>query len=1101
MSNFWGTTEEPTKPEADFWGLSKPMTKVEQYQQEQKAYDAEAEKKKVGIVNTLKEIPTGIKETGKGILGALQSAGQSTWRGFAALGQSADTLGRNILGLYDPSRKQELQDSKPDFTPQGQFQKDLYGTDKAPTLTSVGEEIPGLKGSKIAPFAGFAVAASDLIPGGNEAKTGVVAALKNIDTAEGAVKVLSKLLGMSKEVATKYAPEAAKLTDELKLGKLVDNALRESQDIKRIAGKAKDIIKSVPDGTKRKMMDIIDYIRGDQPVSKEIENEIVNLQKQYNIPADISSNKLADHFQNLIEKTKTTGGEKEVLVSKTSELPKPSVTQVSKVPEPALKPSLQAESNLSKLPRDISSDINKVNTNLNLDHINVSPESKKIIQQTVDEVKPLIEKSVGQKLSSKEAINLAERSSKTLNRVVGRDETLNWQASMLKARQALAHASENGTVDENYIKNLLTIKTQGTDIARKLQSLSVGADAIEPTAKQAIMEAVLKTNASVDEILKASKGVDFKDLNQATEFYRKFVKPTTGEWLDLVRYNSMLSSPKTHIVNVFSNLVNTTLVAPIEKTLTGGLDFLASGITGNPRKYYAGEGAAHLTNYFKNIKDATYRFADVMGGNRAFTNLDTRFIPIATKGVKGKVVSALSYPTKLLEGMDQFFTSLSEGAAKGSLEYRASKGVKMGNIASEASKEAQYRLFRQKPLADQEGHLLNAVDQFTVMMQGLRNNKNPIVSNVSKFTVPFIQTPMNIFKQGIEYSPMGFGTLAGAANKTEQLSKAIIGSSIFAGAATLLSSNRLTFGEPIDETGKRNFRESGMLPYSVKIGDKWVSYQKLPPALSFPLALTAGIHDAIKSKKMDDGTAELILSAVSKYGTFLSEQSYAKSIGDMLSSVKGGEAGIANVISNYSQQLMPYRAFTGWLARLTDKSQRKIDSKADFIDKQVQLFMMNIPGLTEKVPARLDSQGQPIPNQSPVLNAFSPVQTSKQTDTQTKDYENTQAIKQLNKEKTFQNAEVKDKLQPVYDQAKALLDQDKGEEADKLVADLSDADFEAYKKIRTAERAKSSAKFHDLLAVDPKSAVEFVRSQNKREQQRLLDLLSNEEYNLYEQGK
>jgi hypothetical protein len=490
-----------------------------------------------------------------------------------------------------------------------------------------------------------------------------------------------------------------------------------------------------------------------------------------------------------------------------------------------------------------------------------------------------------------------------------------------------------------------------------------------------------------------------------------------------------------------------------------------------------------------------------MSGKRAFTNLDTRFIPIATKGAKGKVVTTLSYPTRLLEGMDQFFTALTEGAERGALNYRASKGVNVGNVESKVQQAAQYRLFRQKPVASQEGHLLNAIDQFTVMVQGLRTNKNPIVSNIAKFTVPFIQTPMNIFKQGVEYSPLGFGTLSGAKNKTEQLSKAILGSSVFAGSALMLSSNRLTWGEPIDPTGKTNFREAGMQPYSVKIGDTWYSYQKLPPTIAFPFAMTAAIDDTLKAKKIDDSTADLVLNGIAKFGTFLSDQSYAKSIGDLLSAAKGGEAGVERVLSNYGQQMIPFRALGGWLAKLFDDTQRKVDNKADFVDQQVQLLMMNIPGLSQKVPAREDSKGNPLKLENNILNSFNPIQTTKQDSNKAKDYQNLQEIKRINREEAAKSALEKTRLQPIYNQAKTLLSEGKETEADALVEKLSDEDFEVYKKIRTAERAKNSERLHDLLKVSPPSAVKFLRSQNKREQDRLLDLLSDEEYELYESGK
>lgn len=678
---------------------------------------------------------------------------------------------------------------------------------------------------------------------------------------------------------------------------------------------------------------------------------------------------------------------------------------------------------ISSLVDDLPKVSNLANTALNVERLAISPESKATIARIVEEVKPAINKAIGGTLSNAEAIKFAAQSSEVLTRTVGRDSTLAWQASMLKARQVLGAATESGTVNREYIDTLLAIKTQGTDIARKLQSLSIAADPVRNTAKGAIIDAILKTTDNVDAILKAAQGVDFTDLRQATEFYRKFVAPQAREWIDLIRYNSMLSSPKTHIINVFSNLLNTALVAPIEKTLTGGLDFLGSKITGNARGAFAGEGGVYLKNYFANVRNATQRLGQVMSGTKSYTNLDTRGIPIATSGVKGAVVKALSYPTRLLEGMDQFFTALAEGGQQGALQYRAGKGAQVGNVESEAAKDAAYRLYRQGLHQEGQGHILDAIDVMTSKLQSLRTAKNPIVSTVAKFTVPFLQTPMNIFKQGVEYSPLGLTTLSGAANKTEQLSKAIMGSAVFGGAAMLALSNRLTFAEPTDPTRKQAFRAAGMQPYSVKIGNKWVSFQKLPPVLAFPMAMTAAIHDTMENKQIDDNTVDLILTSVAKYGTFLSDQSYAKSIGDILNAASGGESGIERVISNDAQQLIPYRALGGWLAHLTDPTQRKIDSSASFVDQQVQLLMENIPGLSEKVPARLDSSGNPIPQAHPILNAFSPIAVSDET-AQSKDYQNLVNISQINKQSTANSQDLTDEANKEINTIKTLSTDD-----------------------------------------------------------------------------
>jgi hypothetical protein len=717
------------------------------------------------------------------------------------------------------------------------------------------------------------------------------------------------------------------------------------------------------------------------------------------------------------------------------------------------------------------------NEKLNVENFNISSEGKAIIERVVNDVKPQIQKAIGKVLTNKETLQAAEESSRILTGAVTRKQTLDWQAKMLAARQALAAASKDGMVTEDYVKNLLAIKTAGTDIARKLQSLSIGAEAKDQTGKQAIIEAVLKVVQDADRVAQAAKGVDFSDLNQATDFYRKFVAPTKSEWLDLLRYNSMLSSPKTHIVNIFSNLVNTAMVAPIERAIAGGLDFLGSKITGQGRQMFAGESGAMLKGYFSKVSDAAHNFADVMRGKRASTNLDTKSIPIAASGAKGALVKTLAYPMRLLEASDQFFTTLAEGAETGALKYRQGKGVKVGNIESQAQRGAAYRVYRQDLFDENQGHMLDAVDRLTSTLQGLRNNPNPLVSNAAKFTVPFLRTPMNIFKQGLEYSPVGFGTIPGAANKTEQLAKAIIGSSVFTAASIMLASNRLTWGEPIDPAQKQAFKAAGMQAYSMKIGDKWISYQKLPAPIAFPFAMLAAIHDTKENKQIDDNTVDLVLGSVAKYGQFLADQSYAKSIGDLLAAARGGESGIERVVSNYGQQLVPFRALGGWLAKLFDNTQRKIDSSAPFIDQQVQLLMLNIPGLSQKVPARTDASGKPIPSQSRVANAFSPVQFSTEQPGGSTEFQKIMDIQRANKVTSYNTKQLANQTRIELNKLDILTDP---EEKKAYLKEVAGKNPELAKKMIAALKEQSkglSGSDQKLLNAPTETRARFILQQ------------------------
>jgi len=793
-------------------------------------------------------------------------------------------------------------------------------------------------------------------------------------------------------------------------------------------------------------------------------------------------------------------------ITETTQLPEQAIPQIGKqiekqTPrlEQSLEQTLKVKGKNPQIVLSLTNDTTKLikNIGVNTDNLNISKTGKNLINETIESIKPKLQQKVGKVLTNKEVIEIADRSAKILKETIGNEATKNWEVALLNARKKLAASAESGTVDRDFIENLLTIKTQGTDIARKLQSFGIGADPLNISSKQAILEAIIKVNDNVDEILKAAKGVDFNDFNQATEFYRQFVKPTFGEWVDLLRYNSMLSSPKTHLVNTFSNLLNTTFIAPLEKATQGGVDFLSSKITGNARKAFAGESVKFIQGYFSNLKKATTNFADVLKGKSPITQLDLKYIPFSKKGAKGKIAKVLAYPTRLLEASDRFFMDLTQAGERAALEYRAGKGVAVKEIEEKALDAARYRLYRQELFSPEQGKVLDAVDHFTSTLMNLRNSKNPIVSTISKFTVPFVKTPMNIFKQGVEYSPLGVSTLIGAKNKQQQLAKAIVGSTFFAGAATLVASDRLSGAEPRDANGIRDWRSAGKQPYSVKIGNKWVSYQKFPPAISFSFSLLSTINDTLKDRKIDDSIVDTTLSAVSKYGQFLSDQSYAKSIGDMLGAIQGGEAGIERLISNYPQQLIPFRALGSWFARMFDASQRKVDNKAEFIDKQIQQLMINMPFLSMAVPAREDKDGNPIPNYNRFWNAFSPVDIKTENEKFAKFLNDKEQFNKAIKEEQDEKTKIKQDVQPVYDNVQQLLLEGRKDDAQKIVDSLTDEQYEAYKSIKSSDKSKQTIEMEAKVFPIYQKVQELLSSGNEQEAKDIVNGLTNEEYKAY----
>jgi hypothetical protein len=729
----------------------------------------------------------------------------------------------------------------------------------------------------------------------------------------------------------------------------------------------------------------------------------------------------------------------------------------------------------------------------NTERLNIPQAGKEAIESEIKNAGKVLEKTVGTTLTNKEVIDRAAMSSKVLNTTVTRAQTEAKIAANLKLRQEIADAANTGKVDEDFIDLWIKDKAAGEDIARQLQARKIKADPQTASAIDDLLAAIYKENKNADEIIKAAKGVNFDNPEEVIKFFRTFVKPKVGDWIDVLRYNSMLSSPTTHLVNISSNFQGVGILAPIEKTITGGLDAIKSAVTGSPREYYAGEGAAFAKGFYSNLGKAAKNMWGVMSGKNISSNVDVYRIPLSSGGFPRVAENVLQFPSRLLEAADQFFTTLTEAGVKSANDLKLAKGAEAGNAAEEAAK----RLFKQRLGSKDEGYLLDAIEFIPKVIQKARSSDNGLVKWTSKLVFPFINIGTQLLKQGIEYGPAGLLTLPGNPTKIEQISKFAIGSAVATGVATLAASDRLTWAEPANAEQKNAFRASGMQPYSVKIGENWVSYAKLHPAIAWNFALVSAVKDSLERKKLDDTQADTILQTAAKYMNFFADQSYMKQVGDIVSASKGDSYGVTRFVSNFPSQFIPFRALMGWIERIVDPVQRQADPDGTKLEKQIQTIMAQIPGLAYKVPPRLGPDGQPIPIQNPILNALSPMRITTERHEAADAYRNSFKFKKLVQQNADRRADEKEQMQPVYDEVQSLIAQGKEAEARKIVDGLTDEEYATYKKIKASQKSKATIAAEEQMLPQYLEIQEMIANDEEDEAKAIVNNMSDEEYRIY----
>lgn len=405
-------------------------------------------------------------------------------------------------------------------------------------------------------------------------------------------------------------------------------------------------------------------------------------------------------------------------------------------------------------------------------------------------------------------------------------------------------------------------------------------------------------------------------VRKAFEVINKKIPWGISDVLDEYRYNNMLSNPLTHLRNLYSNLIQTYFTRPATLASRGKIK----------------QAAQYELGAIKALPDALSAFRKSLKGGARFGKMDINNPQL----LKPRVLGKWNTISDLMEASDQFFSTLIK---QGELARGASK--------EEAEKAAQYYLFRQDLHPKEQGYLLNKIDDITKATYQLRR------VGLGWF-IPFVRTPMNVAKQWIEYAPTGIATVAGAAQKKEQLSKAMLGSLFTLMGAELAMQGRTTWAVPTDPVAKRLFYDSGRKPYSVKIGNKWV------PAMYFgPFALALLLPAAVKyytqesrTALTDDQITKLTKIMMSGLG-FWSQQTFVSGLGSFVNLVEGKQDySIPKELAYTAGQLKPMSGLLRYITTLLDPVYRKARGFR-------QQFIADVPFLSKTITPYMTSLGEP----------------------------------------------------------------------------------------------------------------------------------------------
>lgn len=498
------------------------------------------------------------------------------------------------------------------------------------------------------------------------------------------------------------------------------------------------------------------------------------------------------------------------------------------------------------------------------------------------------------------------------------------------------------------------------EAGRALQAFRIMSDS--GRRAQAIQAAIKAAGGpgKIDDI--AAKLADLgDDPAAAAKFIRDAQVATTGDKLYFAWINAILSAPSTHVANITGNVASNTLNL-IESGIAEGI----GRVTG--RGHVAGETLARASGTIRGLLDGLAAGAKAqLHGSTIPGQLEIRAEPIAA--LRGKAGAWL--PTRSLTAQDIVFRT---AAYRGELGAQAIRQAATEGLRGPAAQGRITELLA-NPTLDMK-NAAEAAAQYATFTKDLgrfgKQFQKLVASDptgISRYLVPFIRTPANLLKYAGERSPLAplsptiRRALMGADGPVAQqdaIARLVTGSAITTAAVVLFNEGKITAAGPSDPGERRLWLESNQ-PYSIRVGDQWVSYQRLEP-ISTLFGVTAGLTEAWQREGASDDeikkTAGAVIEGIAEN---LSNKTFLSGTFNAVQAIMEPE--------RYGERYLARQA-TSIVPNVVRRSAQALSPEFPDSRTILQEFQASLPGLRDDLPKRRTIFGEAFGSETGPLETF-----------------------------------------------------------------------------------------------------------------------------------
>jgi len=248
--------------------------------------------------------------------------------------------------------------------------------------------------------------------------------------------------------------------------------------------------------------------------------------------------------------------------------------------------------------------------------------------------------------------------------------------------------------------------------------------------------------------------------------------------------------------------------------------------------------------------------------------------------------------------------------------------------------------------------------------------------------IPFYKTPVNIALETMARTPVGMGrTLMKLAQGKykgkerelmEELSRGVLGSILTTGALSMAFAGDITGGGPTDPKRQAMLKETGWQPYSVRVGDNWIAYNRLEPMSSI-VGMAADMAESINRGEASKANT-LMAKLFSSMAENLTNKTFLSGLEGLFTAWHDPKQYGDRLLKQLQASLIPNTVGPvpfGSLARALDPYFRQTEALTS------EPFLAKIPGASGSLKPQLTGLGQPRKRPgSAAERLFSPFQRS-----------------------------------------------------------------------------------------------------------------------------